>query len=45
LLVVTNQPDVARGKQSQEMLDAIHRTLAARLPLDDILVCEPHRRR
>jgi D-sedoheptulose 7-phosphate isomerase len=40
LLVVTNQPDVARGKQSQEMLDAFHRTLAARLPLDDILVCE-----
>ena len=37
---VVHQPDVARGKQSQEMLDAFHRTLAARLPLDDILVCE-----
>jgi D-sedoheptulose 7-phosphate isomerase len=39
LLVVTNQPDVARGKQSREALDAMHRALSARLPLDDILVC------
>ncbi len=39
LLVVTNQPDVGRGRQSREALDAMHQDLAARLPLDDILVC------
>jgi D-sedoheptulose 7-phosphate isomerase len=39
LLVVTNQPDVGRGKQSREALDAMHRALRASLPLDDILVC------
>ncbi len=39
LLVVTNQPDVGRGKQSREALDAMHKALSARLPLDDILVC------
>jgi D-sedoheptulose 7-phosphate isomerase len=39
LLVVTNQPDVARGKQSQQTIDAMHQALRARLPLDDILVC------
>jgi D-sedoheptulose 7-phosphate isomerase len=39
LLVVTNQPDVGRGKQSREALDAMHQRLRALLPLDDILVC------
>jgi D-sedoheptulose 7-phosphate isomerase len=39
LLVVTNQPDVARGTQSQQTIDAMHQALRARLPLDDILVC------
>jgi D-sedoheptulose 7-phosphate isomerase len=39
LLVVTNQPDVARGRQSRQTLDEMHRALSARLPLDDILVC------
>jgi D-sedoheptulose 7-phosphate isomerase len=40
LLVVTNQPDVGRGKQSRQTLDAIHDDLRARLPLlDDILAC------
>jgi D-sedoheptulose 7-phosphate isomerase len=39
LLVVTNQPDVGRGKQSREALDEMHRSLRAQLPLDDILVC------
>jgi D-sedoheptulose 7-phosphate isomerase len=39
LLVVTNQPDVARGKQSQQTIDAMHQVLSERLPLDDILVC------
>jgi D-sedoheptulose 7-phosphate isomerase len=39
LLVVTNQPDVARGKQSQQMIDAMHQALSAQLPIDDIFVC------
>jgi D-glycero-D-manno-heptose 1,7-bisphosphate phosphatase len=39
LLVVTNQPDVGRGKLSRQMLDSMHRSLLASLPLDDILVC------
>lgn len=39
LVVVTNQPDVARGAQSEHVVNAIHRMLWARLPLDDILVC------
>jgi D-sedoheptulose 7-phosphate isomerase len=39
LLVVTNQPDVGRGKQTQESLDEMHRDLRAKLPLDDIFVC------
>ena len=41
LLVVTNQPDLGRGKQSQQTLDAIHQALLSRLPIDDIFVC-PH---
>lgn len=39
LIVVTNQPDVARGLQSHETLEAIHRHLRALLPLDGIEVC------
>jgi D-sedoheptulose 7-phosphate isomerase len=39
LLVVTNQPDVGRGKLSRQMLDEMHQSLRAQLPLDDILVC------
>lgn len=41
LLVVTNQPDVARGTQTLEAVEAIHRVLRDVLPLDDVLVC-PH---
>jgi histidinol-phosphate phosphatase family protein len=41
LLVVTNQPDVSRGTQSPQTMRAMHQTLMAQLPLDDILVC-PH---
>jgi D-sedoheptulose 7-phosphate isomerase len=40
LLVVTNQPDVGRGKQSRETLDTMHQALSSSLPIDDILVCE-----
>ncbi len=39
LLVVTNQPDVARGLQPRSAVEAIHRDLLSRLPLDEILCC------
>ena len=41
LIVVTNQPDIARGTQSPTAVDAIHRALREALPLDDFFVC-PH---
>lgn len=39
LVVVTNQPDVARGAQTAEAVARMHQRLARELPLDDILVC------
>jgi D-glycero-D-manno-heptose 1,7-bisphosphate phosphatase len=39
LIVVTNQPDVAKGLQDRGVVEEIHARLAAVLPLDDILVC------
>lgn len=39
LIVVTNQPDVARGTQIREAVEAIHTALQAQLPLDDFRVC------
>lgn len=39
LLVVTNQPEVARGAQMREVVEAINAALRARLPLDDVFVC------
>ena len=39
LLVVTNQPDVARGSQTREAVEEIGRRLRAELPLDDIFTC------
>jgi D-glycero-D-manno-heptose 1,7-bisphosphate phosphatase len=39
LLVVTNQPDVARGDQQRATVDALNSALARTLPLDDVLVC------
>jgi D-glycero-D-manno-heptose 1,7-bisphosphate phosphatase len=41
LVVVTNQPDVARGTQTRAAVDAIHARLRAELPLDAVYVC-PH---
>jgi D-glycero-D-manno-heptose 1,7-bisphosphate phosphatase len=38
-IVVTNQPDVATGKQRREVVEAMHQALRARLPLDDIYAC------
>jgi D-glycero-D-manno-heptose 1,7-bisphosphate phosphatase len=40
LIVVTNQPDVARGKVNRADVDRINARLAAILPLDSIEVCE-----
>jgi D-glycero-D-manno-heptose 1,7-bisphosphate phosphatase len=40
LIVVTNQPDVARGKANRADVGAINAQLAAILPLDAIEVCE-----
>lgn len=39
LLVVTNQPDVAKGIQSRAVVEAMHDRLRAELPLDGIFVC------
>jgi D-glycero-D-manno-heptose 1,7-bisphosphate phosphatase len=39
LIVVTNQPDVARGAQTRESAEAIHAAIARDLPLDDVLTC------
>lgn len=39
LIVATNQPDVARGTQRREIVEAMHRHLRQELPLDDIKVC------
>jgi D-glycero-D-manno-heptose 1,7-bisphosphate phosphatase len=39
LVVVTNQPDVARGFQSRDEVEAIHESLKSRLKLDDIFTC------
>jgi D-glycero-D-manno-heptose 1,7-bisphosphate phosphatase len=39
LLVITNQPDVARGTQSVEAVESIHAHLRKNLPLDDFFSC------
>jgi D-glycero-D-manno-heptose 1,7-bisphosphate phosphatase len=39
LLVVTNQPDVARGISSRERIDSIHDRLKSELELDAIFAC------
>lgn len=39
LIVVTNQPDVARGLIARDVVDAQHEWLGSVLPLDDIIVC------
>lgn len=38
-IVVTNQPDLATGKQRREDLDALHSHLLAELAIDAIKVC------
>ena len=39
LVVVTNQPDVRRGVQTREGVDAIHERLRAELPIDALYCC------
>ncbi len=39
LVVVTNQPDVARGSTPKALVDSMNDWLKARLPLDDVLTC------
>jgi D-glycero-D-manno-heptose 1,7-bisphosphate phosphatase len=39
LLVVTNQPDVARGTQTRETVEQINKHLMDTLPLDGFYVC------
>jgi len=39
LIVVTNQPDVARGAQTVEEVEAIHERIRSELPVDDVLSC------
>ena len=38
-VVVTNQPDVATGKQRIEVVEAMHHRLLKELPLDSVRVC------
>ena len=40
LVVVTNQPDIARGVQSRETVHAINKHLCNRLQLDAVEICE-----
>lgn len=39
LIVITNQPDVSRGRVTRESVEEINRYLIAELPLDDFRVC------
>jgi D-glycero-D-manno-heptose 1,7-bisphosphate phosphatase len=39
LIVVTNQPDVARGAQDRAVVENINAYLGARVPIDDCLMC------
>jgi D-glycero-D-manno-heptose 1,7-bisphosphate phosphatase len=41
LVVTTNQPEVARGRVSREVLASMHAVLTARLGIGDVRVC-PH---
>jgi D-glycero-D-manno-heptose 1,7-bisphosphate phosphatase len=39
LIGITNQPDVARGTQSREMVESFNRLIQSRLPVRQIFVC------
>jgi D-glycero-D-manno-heptose 1,7-bisphosphate phosphatase len=39
LIVVTNQPDIARGALSREAVEEVNAAVCAALPIDDVFVC------
>lgn len=39
LIVVTNQPDVAKGTQSRQGVEELNAAIGAALPIDEFLVC------
>ncbi len=39
LVVATNQPDVGRGTQRREEVEAMHAAMSAQLPIDRVEVC------
>lgn len=39
VIVVTNQPDVRTGKQTREVVDAMHERLRRELAIDDVRAC------
>jgi D-glycero-D-manno-heptose 1,7-bisphosphate phosphatase len=39
MVMVTNQPDVATGRQGRAVVEAINAAIRGQLPLDDIRVC------
>ncbi len=39
LVVATNQPDVGRGTQKREVVEAMHARMCALLPIDRVEVC------
>lgn len=39
LIVVTNQPDVARGVRTRDDIESFHNVIQTKLPLDDFRVC------
>ena len=39
LIVVTNQPDIARGRQTRAAVDGINAALGEALPIDEFVVC------
>src|SRR3954449_367521 len=39
LIVVTNQPDVARGTQTKEVVEWMHARLKAELAVDEVIAC------
>jgi len=38
-IIITNQPDIARGRMNSEELEKMHKLIRESLSIDDILVC------
>lgn len=41
LVVISNQPDISRGKINLEFLEEIHKKINSRIPLNEVYIC-PH---